>query len=245
MKTAVITGASRGLGAEMALKLGQMGYQVALSYLRPSSKPLAEAVAAQITRQYGMDAFAFESDVASYDSCRAFLDAAAQRFGPELHALVNNAGITNNLSYTRITCPQYSRLLAVDLMGTMHMCHLALPRMLDHDACVVNISSVNGLTPSINQADYCAAKAGVIGLTRALALEYAQRRLRVNAIAPGLIMTDMVRGVNQEELRDAAATIPMGYIGQPADVAGCLEYILTARYLTGQTISPNGGFVMP
>ena len=100
------------------------------------------------------------------------------------------------------------------------------------------------MTGVINQGDYCAAKSGVIGLTRALALEFASRKVRVNAIAPGMIMTDMLRGVNQDELRALAATIPLGRIGEPEDIAGALEYILTAPYLTGQTISPNGGFVL-
>ena len=116
--------------------------------------------------------------------------------------------------------------------------------MVDHDSCIVNISSVGGLTGVINQADYCAAKSGVIGLTRALALEFAGRKVRVNAIAPGMIMTDMLRGVNQDELNALAATIPLGKIGDPSDIAGALEYIIKAPYVTGQVISPNGGFVL-
>ena len=244
-KTAIITGASRGLGAAMARKLGELGYQVVLNYVQTSSAPLAEALAAEISQKYGVEAFAFQGDVGQYQVCSDLVQAAVDRFGPCLHALVNNAGITNNCNYMDITQEQYTRLISTNLMGTMHLCHLALPYLVDHDSCIVNMSSVNGLTPSINQADYCAAKAGIIGLTRALALEYAGRKLRVNAIAPGLIMTDMVRGVDQDELRAAAATIPLGHIGDPSDIAHCLEYILTAPYLTGQTISPNGGFVMP
>ena len=129
------------------------------------------------------------------------------------------------------------------------MTHLVLPRMInhsdkEHQAMIVNISSVGGLTGVINQADYCAAKSGVIGLTRALALEFAGRGVRANAIAPGMIMTDMLRGVNQDELNALAGTIPEGYIGDVSDIAGALEYILKAPYLTGQVISPNGGFVL-
>ena len=100
------------------------------------------------------------------------------------------------------------------------------------------------MTGVINQGDYCAAKTGVIGLVRALALEFAPRQVRVNAIAPGMIMTDMLRGVNQDELNALAATIPLGRIGDVSDIAGALDYILDATYLTGQTISPNGGFVL-
>ena len=125
------------------------------------------------------------------------------------------------------------------------MSHLTLPYLVDHDSCIINTSSVGGLTGVVNQADYCAAKSGVIGLTRALALEFAPRKVRVNAIAPGMIMTDMLRGVNQDELNALAATIPAGRIGDPEDIAQAMEYIVNATYLTGQTISPNGGFVMP
>lgn len=101
-----------------------------------------------------------------------------------------------------------------------------------------------GLTGVINQADYCASKSGIIGLTRSLALEFAKQGVRVNAIAPWMIMTDMLRGVNQDELNALAATIPEGFIGDVKDIAGALGYILTAGYLTGQVISPNGGFVL-
>lgn len=129
------------------------------------------------------------------------------------------------------------------------MSHLVLPCMVnhsdkEHQCNIVNTSSVGGMTGVINQADYCAAKSGVIGLSRALALEYAKKGIRVNVIAPGMIMTDMLRGVNQDELRALAATIPEGYIGDVEDIAGALEYILKAPYLTGQVISPNGGFVL-
>ncbi len=127
------------------------------------------------------------------------------------------------------------------------MCHLSLPYMVDLEegASIVNTSSIGGLMGVANQGDYCAAKSGVIGLTRALALEFASRKVRVNAIAPGMIMTDMLRGVNQDELNALAGTIPLGYIGDVSDISGCMEYIIKATYLTGQVISPNGGIIMP
>ena len=106
------------------------------------------------------------------------------------------------------------------------------------------MSSVGGMTGVKNQADYCASKAGVIGLTRALALEYANKGIRVNCIAPGMIMTDMIRGVNQDEVKALSSTIPQGYIGDVSDISSALQYILIANYLTGQVISPNGGLVL-
>ena len=134
-------------------------------------------------------------------------------------------------------------------MSFFHTTHLVMPYMINHTSkenqcCIVNTSSVGGMTGVINQADYCAAKSGVIGLSRALALEFASKGVRVNVVAPGMIMTDMLRGVNQAELNALASTIPLGYIGDVEDVAVALEFILKASYVTGQVISPNGEFAL-
>lgn len=243
-KTAVITGGSRGIGEAMTLKLGEMGYNVVINYRSDSSKVLTDALIEKLKNDYNVEAIAVKADVSKYEDCKALIDAAVEKFGDKIDVLINNAGITNNCNFIDITVEAYTRVINTNLMSLLHMSHLALPHMVDHDSCIVNTSSVGGLTGVINQADYCAAKSGVIGLTRALALEFAPRKVRVNNIAPGMIMTDMLRGVNQDELNALAATIPQGYIGHTSDIAGALEYILTAPYLTGQTISPNGGFVL-
>ena len=177
-------------------------------------------------------------------TARELVQAAIDKFGDKIDVVVNNAGITNNCNFIDLQPEQYTRVIETNLLSLFHINHLVMPHMVDHDSCIVNISSVGGLTGVINQADYCAAKSGVIGLTRALALEFAGRKVRVNAIAPGMIMTDMLRGVNQDELNALAATIPLGKIGDPSDIAGALEYIIKAPYVTGQVISPNGGFVL-
>ena len=244
-KTAIITGGTRGLGEAMTRKLGELGYQVVINYRSNSSKALADNLINTLKETYGQDAIAVQADVSVYEDCCRLVEAAVAHFGPSLDVLVNNAGITNNCNFIDLKVEDYTRVINTNLVSLMHMSHLCLPYLVDHDSCIVNTSSVGGLTGVINQGDYCAAKSGVIGLTRALALEFASRKVRVNAIAPGMIMTDMLRGVNQDELAALAATIPLGRIGDPSDIAGCLEYILTAPYLTGQTISPNGGFVMP
>ena len=175
-----------------------------------------------------MDGLVVKADVSNYADCEALVKAAVEKFGDKIDVLVNNAGITNNCNFIDITPEQYTKVINTNLLSLLHMSHLTLPYLVDHDSCIINTSSVGGLTGVVNQADYCAAKSGVIGLTRALALEFAPRKVRVNAIAPGMIMTDMLRGVNQDELNALA-----------------MEYIVNATYLTGQTISPNGGFVMP
>lgn len=244
-KTAIITGGTRGLGEAMTRKLGEMGYNVVINYRSDSSKALAEGLIATLKETYGVEAICVQADVSKYEDCEVLVKTAVDTFGPSIDALINNAGITNNCNFIDLKVEDYTRVINTNLMSLMHMCHLSLPYMVDHDSNIVNVSSIGGLVGVINQGDYCAAKSGVIGLTRALAMEFAARKVRVNAIAPGMIMTDMLRGVNQDELRALAAGIPQGYIGEPSDISGCMEYILTAPYLTGQTISPNGGFVMP
>lgn len=248
-KTAIITGGSRGIGKALSLKLGEMGYNVVINYRSPSSKALSDEIAKELEEKYHVETLVVKADVSKYEECENLVKETVKKFGDKIDVLVNNAGITNNCNFIDITKEAYERVISTNLMSFLHMSHLVLPYMVnhsdkEHQCSIVNTSSVGGMTGVINQADYCAAKSGVIGLSRALALEFAKKGIRVNVIAPGMIMTDMLRGVNQDELRALASTIPEGYIGDVSDIAGALEYILKAPYLTGQVISPNGGFVL-
>lgn len=248
-KTAIITGGSRGIGKALSLKLGEMGYNVVINYRSQSSKALSDEIAKELEEKYHVETLVVKADVSKYEECENLVKETIKKFGDKIDVLVNNAGITNNCNFIDITKEAYERVISTNLMSFLHMSHLVLPYMVnhsdkEHQCSIVNTSSVGGMTGVINQADYCAAKSGVIGLSRALALEFAGRGIRVNVIAPGMIMTDMLRGVNQDELRALASTIPEGYIGDVSDIAGALEYILKAPYLTGQVISPNGGFVL-
>ena len=248
-KTAIITGGSRGIGEAMSMKLGELGYNVVVNYRSDSSKALSDAIAQKLKEAYGVKALVVKADVSKYDECKNLVDAAVAEFGDRIDVLVNNAGITNNCNFIDIRQEAYERVINTNLLSFLHMTHLVLPYMVNHSSkesqcSIVHTSSVGGLTGVINQADYCTAKAGIIGFSRAIALEFAGRGIRSNVIAPGMIMTDMLRGVNQDELHALAGTIPEGYIGEVSDIAGALEYILKAPYLTGQIISPNGGFVL-
>jgi len=234
----------------MTMKLGEMGYNVVINYRSESSKKLSDDLAAKLKEKYGVEGYVVRADVSKYEDCENLVKAAVEHFGDKIDVLVNNAGITNNCNFIDITPEAYTNVINTNLMSFLHMTHLCLPYMVNHsdkdNQCnIVNVASIGGLMGVINQGDYCAAKSGVIGFTRGIALEYAGKGVRVNAIAPGMIMTDMLRGVNQDELAALAATIPEGYIGEVEDISGCMEYILKAPYLTGQTISPNGGIVMP
>lgn len=248
-KTAIITGGSRGIGKAMSEKLGELGYNVVINYRSDSSKALSDKLAEELENKYKIKTLVVRADVSKYEDCEQLVKETVKKFGENIDVLVNNAGITNNCNWVDITHEAYESVIATNLISALHMTHLVIPHMINHSSkesqcCIINTSSVGGLTGVINQADYCASKSGLIGLTRALALEFASRGVRVNAIAPGMIMTDMLRGVNQEELNALASTIPEGYIGDVSDIAGAMAYILTAPYVTGQVISPNGGFVL-
>ncbi len=247
-KVAIITGGSRGIGAAMTQKLGELGYNVVLNYRSESSRKYCDDLAAELADKYGVETLIVKSDVSSYEGCKAIVDATVERFGDKIDVLVNNAGVTNNSSWSTIEVPAYENVININLMSALHMTHLVLPYMENHSSkdeqcSIVHTASIGGLMGVINQADYCASKSGLIGFSRAIALEYAAKGIRSNCIAPGMIMTDMLRGVNQDELAALAGTIPQGYIGDVSDIAGALGYILTAPYLTGQVISPNGGIV--
>jgi 3-oxoacyl-[acyl-carrier protein] reductase len=245
-KNAIITGGSRGLGEGMVLKLAEMGFNVVLNFVSDRSKSKADALVEKIQKEYGVDGLAIQADVADYDGCKKIIDAAVEKFGNKIDVLVNNAGIDNNLSFLKITPEQYTRLINVNLMSYLHCTHLALPYMVEaKEGCIINVSSIGGMMGVAEQADYCAAKSGVIGLTRGLAVEFGRTGVRVNSIAPGMIWTDMLREADQAAVNVLKQAIPLGEIGEVDDIAGCMEYLINAKYVTGQTISPNGGILMP
>ena len=147
-KTAIITGGSRGIGKAMALKLGELGYDVVINYVSESSKAKSEEIAEQLKKDYGVDSLVVRADVSKYEDCEALVKAAVDKFGENIDVLVNNAGITNNCNWIDITHEQYEKVIATNLMSLLHMTHLVLPHMInhsdkEHQAMIVNISSVN------------------------------------------------------------------------------------------------------
>jgi len=246
MKNAIITGGSRGLGEAMVLKLAEMGYNVGINFVSQKSKELADNLIERIRSEYGVDGIAIQADVSKYEECKKVVDAFVNKFGNQIDVLVNNAGITNNLSFLKITPEQYTNVINVNLMSYLHMCHLVLPFMAEaKSGCIINTSSIGGLMGVSEQADYCASKSGVIGLTRALAMEFGKQGIRVNSIAPGMIWTDMLKSVDQAAVEYLKTTIPQGEIGDVSDISGAMAYLIEAKYMTGQTVSPNGGIIMP
>ena len=246
MKTAIITGGSRGIGEAMTMKLGEMGYNVVINYRSDSSKVLTEAICKKLSETYGVEGYAVQADVSKYEGCEALVKAAVEHFGEKIDVLVNNAGITNNAPFTELPREKYMAVIETNLLSAFHMCHFVVPYMVKaQEGCVISTSSIGGLMGVANQADYCASKSGLIGMTRALAMEFGKQNIRFNCICPGMIWTDMLRGVNQDEVNALAQSIPQGRIGDVEDIAQAMEFLIKDKYMTGQYISPNGGIYMP
>ncbi len=244
-KNAIVTGSSRGIGRAIALRLGKMGYNVIVNYAKDSSKAKAEEVVVQL-REKGVGAIAVQADVGEFADCERLVKEAISFFGERIDALVNNAGISFNKPYADTSWDEIVSTVKVNLLGEMGMCKAALPYLVDHEetACIVNVGSVASLIPVVDSTPYCASKSGVLGLSRGLASELAPRNVRVNTICPGIIQTDILGPVSEETVQAFAAGVPLGRIGNVEDIAGAAEYLLTAPYVTGQVITPNGGVVM-
>ncbi len=246
MKTAIITGGSRGIGEAMTLRLAEMGYNVVINYRSDSSKALTDKLIETLKEKYGVEGYAVQADVSKYEDCGKLVEAAVEKFGEKIDVLVNNAGITNNAPFCELPYEKYMSVLEANLLSAFHMCHFVVPYMVKaNEGCVISTSSIGGLMGVANQADYCASKSGLIGMTRALAMEFGKQNIRFNCICPGMIWTDMLRGVNQDEVEALSMGIPMGKIGDTEDIADAMEFLIKDKYMTGQYISPNGGIYMP
>ncbi len=242
-RVALVTGSSRGLGKAIAETLGRRGYTVAVHYV--SSAGPAEAVADAI-RAMGSEAEAFGADVSDPAQCQDLVKRVLERFGA-LDVLVNNAGVTRDTLALRMKDEDWRNVLDTNLSSAFYLARGALRGMLRAGyGRVVNVSSVVGLRGNVGQANYVAAKAGLIGLTKALAREYAAKGVTVNAVAPGFIESDMTAAL-PADVRDAyLKEIPVGRFGTPQDVAEAVAFLAgpEAGYVNGQTLVVDGGMVM-
>lgn len=242
-KTALVTGASRGIGRAIALKLASVGYTVAVNYA--GSHDAAAAVKNEIESSGGK-AILLQGDVSKPEDVDRIFKKIKEEFGA-LDVLVNNAGINRDSLLIRMKEENWDDVISTDLKSdflTIKAAAMMMMRM--KKGSIINISSVVGVTGNAGQANYAAAKAGVIGLTKACAKELAPRHIRVNAVAPGFIETAMTDGI-PEKLRDAMiASIPLGRMGQPEDVAKAVCFLASeeASYITGQVLVVDGGMVM-
>jgi 3-oxoacyl-[acyl-carrier protein] reductase len=240
-QTAIVTGASRGIGRCVALALAEAGAEVVVNYAR--SAEAAEAVVAEILAAGGQ-AYALKADVAEEDAVEAMVKSVLERSG-RIDVLINNAGITRDGLLMRMKTDDWQAVINLNLTGVF-LCTRAVTRTMlkQKSGRIINITSVVGLMGNAGQANYAAAKAGVVGLTRSAAKEMASRGITVNAVAPGFIATDMTKDLDAEAI---LAAIPLGRFGNPEQVAGTVRFLAAdpaAAYITGQVLQVDGGIVM-
>ncbi len=242
-KTALVTGASRGIGRAIALALAAKGFAVALNYA--GSHDAAGAVKKEI-EEAGGKAFTIQGDVSKSEDVDRIFKAVKDEFGG-LDVLVNNAGINRDVLLIRMKESNWDDVIATDLKSDFLTTKAAAAMMMrKRKGSIINISSVVGIMGNIGQANYAAAKAGVIGLTKACAKEMAARNIRVNAVAPGFIETAMTDGIPEKIREGMISSIPMGRMGQPEDIAKAVCFLASddSSYITGQVLVVDGGLVM-
>ena len=242
-KVALVTGASRGIGRAIALALAAEGADVAVNYA--GSEAAAKEVAAEIEAM-GRKAFVIQADIASTEASTAMVDAVVKEFG-RVDVLVNNAGITRDGLLMRMKEEDWDAVITTNLKGVFNCTKAAIKYMMKQKSGnIVNISSIVGVMGNAGQANYCAAKAGVIGFTKANDKEVAARGIRVNAIAPGFIKTDMTSVLSEKVVEAMLAGIPLNRLGETEDIAKAVLFLASsdANYITGQTLHVDGGMVM-
>ncbi|MEW6540001.1 MAG: 3-oxoacyl-[acyl-carrier-protein] reductase [Bacillota bacterium] len=242
-RTALVTGASRGIGRAVALALAAAGADLVLNYA--SNTTAAEQVAAEAERS-GSRVLLFRADISRPQEAAELVQAGLNGFGG-LDILVNNAGITRDNLLLRMTDQDWDEVLNVNLKGAFNTTRAALrPMIKARRGRIINISSVIGLRGNAGQANYAAAKAGLIGFTKSVAREVGSRHITVNAIAPGFIQTEMTQGLSPAVRERMVSEIPLGRLGTPEDVAALVVFLAgdAAGYITGQVIAVDGGMAL-
>jgi 3-oxoacyl-[acyl-carrier protein] reductase len=244
-RVVLVTGSSRGIGAEVAVKAAAEGALVAVHYNR--SADAAQRTLERV-RSAGAQAESFAADIADGQQAEQLLERVIAHFG-RVDALVNNAGLMPTTPFLEIQPAEWDEVIRTDLTAAFHTCRAVLPSMLERGSgAIVNIASRLGQIGATDVAHYCAAKAGLIGLTRALAREFGPRGIRVNAVAPGITQTGMTTDlVESEEGRRRLREMPLGRFGRPDEVADTVIFLLSdaSSLFLGQTLNPNAGGYMP
>jgi len=238
-KLALVTGGTRGIGAAIATKLKADGYEVISTYIgHPES-------AEKFSNETGIKTYKF--DVAYFESCQKGVEQIEQDTGKSIDILVNNAGITKDRFLHKMSADEWNAVINTNLNSVFNMTRNVIEKMRNNKfGRIINISSINGLKGQIGQANYSAAKAGLIGFSKAVAQENANKGVTVNVIAPGYVGTDMVKKIDEKILQGIVSQIPVGRLAEPSEIAALTSYLISdqAGFITGATFSINGGQYM-
>jgi 3-oxoacyl-[acyl-carrier protein] reductase len=242
-RVALVTGASRGIGRACALALASEGASVVVNYVRSDEK--ARAVVGEI-KSSGGDAIAFKADVSDIAQVKKMRAAAAKKFG-DVELLVNNAGIHQHLKSWELSSADWERVIATNLTSIFNTANVFAPAMIKKKwGRIVNVASVIGYIGTDHEVHYAASKGGAVSATKALALELAPHGVRVNAVAPGYIDTDMTKFSSEKERKFYLAKVPMGRLGKPSEIADAVAFLCSEKssYITGSVLHVNGGLAL-
>lgn len=242
-KVAVITGGSRGIGRATALKMAEVGADIAIIY---GGNSQAAAEAEKLIALHGVKVKSYQCDVSDFAKCKEVVDSIVADFGG-IDILVNNAGVTADKLVFQMTEDDYDKVLDINLKGAFNLIKHTYRLFVRRRAgSIINITSVVGLIGNAGQANYSAAKAGLIGLTKSVARELAGRGITCNAIAPGFVQTDMTAKLNEKQKEEYVSKIPLKRLGEPTDIANLAVFLASdySRYITGEVIKVDGGMTM-
>lgn len=242
-RAAVVTGSGRGIGLACAEALARDGFDVCLNCSSEGSLERTAKAASDIAEKYGVETTVVVANVADFDEAAELIEKAVAELG-RIDVLVNNAGITRDGLVARMSEKDFDEVIDVNLKGTFNCCKAAAKFMMKQRCgSIINMSSIVGVAGNAGQVNYAASKAGVIGLTKSLAKELARRGIRVNAVAPGFIATDMTDALNDKQKETITSQIGLGRLGEAEDVAALVAFLASplASYITGQVIGIDGG----
>ena len=242
-KTAIITGATRGIGKGVALKLAEHGADVAFTYISSSEKALALE---NELKAFGVKAKGYKSDASLMKDAEELIKNVLENF-ESIDVLVNNAGITKDNLLMRMSKEDFDRVLEVNLKSIFNMTKAVQRTMLkQRSGSIVNMTSVVGVKGNAGQSNYAASKAGTIGMSKSLSIEYAKKNITINCVSPGFIVSDMTNSIPEKIKSILLSKIPMGKMGSGDDVSNCVAFLSSdeASYITGETIHVNGGMYM-
>lgn len=238
MRTAIITGGTRGIGKAIVYELVKKDVNIVLNY--KNSDILAEEIKNDLSNKVEI----YKADISKREEVKGLIDFTLKKFG-NVDILINNAGIAEEKLFLDITDDDWNTMLQTNLTSMFYTIQEVLPNMIHNKlGCIINISSIWGMVGASCEVHYSVSKAGVDGLTKALAKELGPSNIRINSVAPGIIETDMTSDYTTKELQDIKKQIPLEKIGRPEDIAKCIGWLIDDYYVTGQVISPNGGWVI-